>query len=190
MKAIPTFYKGISFRSRLEARWAVFFDLLNLNYWYEPEQYDFGEYGQYIPDFYLPDLGVFVEIKGAYKNCFDAIKPALLAVSCWREKQLPNHVVVCQSPPLSRGPHGFCFFCNDNGELDFDSCRFPCVFTLEDNGPIIAGAIDDDCYLWDGKIKKRNRSADKMAAIASGYRFKIYPDTYNEIMDYILNDEL
>lgn len=31
MKAIETRYKGYRFRSRLEARWAVFFDALGLS---------------------------------------------------------------------------------------------------------------------------------------------------------------
>ena len=34
--AIPTRYKGILFRSRLEARWSAFFDLLGWPYAYEP----------------------------------------------------------------------------------------------------------------------------------------------------------
>ena len=36
-KAIPTFYNGIEFRSRLEARWAIFFDKMNIRYEYEKE---------------------------------------------------------------------------------------------------------------------------------------------------------
>ena len=37
---IPTRYKGYHFRSRLEARWAVFFDYLGLDWEYEPEGYE------------------------------------------------------------------------------------------------------------------------------------------------------
>lgn len=36
MQAITTIYKNIQFRSRLEARWAVFFDTLNIEWKYEP----------------------------------------------------------------------------------------------------------------------------------------------------------
>jgi len=61
--AIQTRYNGRLFRSRLEARWAVYFDSLGVRYEYEPETYKVGEYGLYLPDFYLPDLKVFVEIK-------------------------------------------------------------------------------------------------------------------------------
>lgn len=63
MKAIETKYKGYRFRSRLEARWAVFFDALGLQWEYEPEGFDLGEAGWYLPDFYLPQLGAWLEIK-------------------------------------------------------------------------------------------------------------------------------
>ena len=53
MQAIETVYKGHRFRSRLEARWAVFFDAMNIKWEYEPEGYDLGEAGCYLPDFFL-----------------------------------------------------------------------------------------------------------------------------------------
>jgi len=63
IKAIETQYKGYRFRSRLEARWAVFFDALGLKWGYEPEGYDLGKAGYYLPDFYLPQIGCFWEVK-------------------------------------------------------------------------------------------------------------------------------
>lgn len=62
IRPIETRYKGYRFRSRLEARWAVFFDNYGLRYEYELEGYRIGSVC-YLPDFFLPDLGVFVEIK-------------------------------------------------------------------------------------------------------------------------------
>ncbi len=64
IKAIETEYKGYRFRSRLEARWAVFFDALGIAWEYEKEGYDLGEAGWYLPDFWLPEFKCFVEIKG------------------------------------------------------------------------------------------------------------------------------
>lgn len=66
MHAIETIYHGYRFRSRLEARWAVFFDALGLEWEYEKEGYDLGEAGRYLPDFWLPDVdgGTWVEVKG------------------------------------------------------------------------------------------------------------------------------
>ena len=40
IKAIETVYNGYRFRSRLEARWAVFFDAAGIKYEYEPEGFD------------------------------------------------------------------------------------------------------------------------------------------------------
>lgn len=59
---IPTDYKGHVFRSRLEARWAVFFDALDIEWHYENEGYDLDG-TRYLPDFWLPHLGIFIEIK-------------------------------------------------------------------------------------------------------------------------------
>lgn len=61
--AIETSYKGYKFRSRLEARWAVFFDELGLEWKYEDQGYEVGEH-RYLPDFYLPTKGYWCEVKG------------------------------------------------------------------------------------------------------------------------------
>lgn len=63
IKAIETIYNGYRFRSRLEARWAVFLDEIKVKYEYELEGYEVGEGIRYLPDFFLPDLGVHVEVK-------------------------------------------------------------------------------------------------------------------------------
>ena len=75
MQVRETLYKGIQFRSRLEARWAVFFDALGLKWEYEPEGYRMDDGTCYLPDFYVHDIkghvgkaphgdGIFVEVKG------------------------------------------------------------------------------------------------------------------------------
>lgn len=62
IKAIPTEYKGVTYRSKIEARWAVFFDLAGIRVQYEDEAYELPS-GRYLPDFYIPQLGVFFEVK-------------------------------------------------------------------------------------------------------------------------------
>lgn len=52
IKAIETSYKGRLFRSRLEARWAVFFDAVGILWEYENEGYETPA-GKYLPDFYI-----------------------------------------------------------------------------------------------------------------------------------------
>lgn len=69
MKAIETHYNGYKFRSRLEARWAVFFDAAGIEYQYEPEGFViepcYGEDSAYLPDFYLPKFDIYAEVKGS-----------------------------------------------------------------------------------------------------------------------------
>lgn len=64
IKAIDTFYKDYYFRSRLEARYAVFFDALGIEWFYEYEGYDLGGIW-YLPDFWLPTFngGMWAEVK-------------------------------------------------------------------------------------------------------------------------------
>lgn len=61
--AIQTRYAGCYFRSRTEARWAVFFDALGVPWEYEREGYALPS-GRYLPDFWLPQQRYWVEIKG------------------------------------------------------------------------------------------------------------------------------
>ena len=70
LKAIETIYRGVRFRSRLEARWAVFFDACGIEWEYEPEGYDLGDGVWYLPDFRLHGVAgrggsvLYVEVKG------------------------------------------------------------------------------------------------------------------------------
>lgn len=67
IKAIETRYAGYRFRSRLEARWAVFFDTLGEPWEYEKEGFELPS-GRYLPDFWLPGLGCWFEVKGELPN--------------------------------------------------------------------------------------------------------------------------
>ena len=64
IRAIETHYKGYRFRSRLEARWAVYFDTIGIDWEYETEGYDLGKVGWYLPDFWLPQVNMWAEVKG------------------------------------------------------------------------------------------------------------------------------
>jgi len=64
IKAIETNYKGYMFRSRLEARWAVFFDEIGLKWEYEVEGFELEDGTWYLPDFYIPHFG-YIEIKAS-----------------------------------------------------------------------------------------------------------------------------
>jgi hypothetical protein len=64
IKPVKTEYKGIVFRSKLEAQWAVFFDGIGLKWEYESCMFN-TRHGGYCPDFYLPTVcdGIYIEIK-------------------------------------------------------------------------------------------------------------------------------
>ena len=67
------------FRSRLEARWARFFDACHVAWEYEPEGYDLGDGLYYLPDFLLHGVDgrdggdLYVEVKGQMTE-LDALK--------------------------------------------------------------------------------------------------------------------
>jgi hypothetical protein len=63
IKAIQTRHDGYYFRSRLEARWAVFFNEMKIPYKYEIEGFNVGN-KRYLPDFFLPLSKTWVEVKG------------------------------------------------------------------------------------------------------------------------------
>ncbi len=64
IQPVETTYGGYRFRSRTEARWAVFLDTLRVQWEYEKEGYDLGDLGWYLPDFWLPGWKCFAEVKG------------------------------------------------------------------------------------------------------------------------------
>lgn len=70
IQAIQTYYRGTYYRSRIEARWAVFFDVLGLKHEYEPDKFELPN-RRYIPDFRVftgaccdHQQDVFLEVKG------------------------------------------------------------------------------------------------------------------------------
>lgn len=87
-KAIETHYNGYRFRSRLEARWAVFFDHAHIKYEYEPEGFELDDGTRYLPDFYLPEDDYYVEVKPPRVNAFEGIKRASMFVGNGIDKLL------------------------------------------------------------------------------------------------------
>lgn len=79
IRAIETRYKGYRMRSRLEARWGVYFDTLGVEWEYEPEGFDLGDAGLYLPDFYLRTVDMWAEVKAASLNDDELKKANTLA---------------------------------------------------------------------------------------------------------------
>jgi hypothetical protein len=109
MKAIETKYKGIMFRSRLEARWAIFMDTMGVKYDYEPEAFDLGDGIFYTPDFWLPEVKAYLEIKPEYPSSEETEKAHRLATHTNK-----NVFIQYDSPRLP-----------DHGQCDSMICVFP-----------------------------------------------------------------
>lgn len=84
LKAIETVYNGYRFRSRLEARWAVFFDALGIQYEYEKEGFELDGGERYLPDFWLPQQEIWVEVKPEAPEDVRATKTAQLVKASGR----------------------------------------------------------------------------------------------------------
>ena len=110
-KVIETKYNGYNFRSRTEARWAVFFDALEVDYQYEPNGFKLpnGEY--YLPDFYLPEFG-----GGGYFE----VKPLVENEKQWMEKLEMLSDLTKQKVFILNGVPDFRYY----GKYDFEYKRW------------------------------------------------------------------
>jgi len=121
MKAKPTYYNATLFRSKLEAKWAVFFDRLGIDYEYENESYLCSDGSQYTPDFYLP----FVTTRGQNGGTFIEIKPMSYIHDSDYEVRIisaikPNNLVLFKGEPYPNADPVYSFdnsFNNDNVQL-------------------------------------------------------------------------
>jgi len=117
IKAIETQYKGYRFRSRLEARWAVFFDALGIEWEYEREGYDLGDAGWYLPDFWIEKIqcaggdprSFHVEIKPKRELEREETEKIL-----WLAKLSKVDVIVCFGDPADENTHCTAWTDDDN----------------------------------------------------------------------------
>lgn len=127
IKAIETLYGGCRFRSRTEARWAVFFDAIGLEWEYEKEGFELPS-GRYLPDFWFPKLKTWAEVKGGAftdkerQKCLELVE----ATDC--------ECIMLDGPPQGRTYWGYePAWTAMDGEraetgprfLDFDLCSYP-----------------------------------------------------------------
>lgn len=110
IQAIETRYAGCRFRSRLEARWAVFFDHLGITWEYEPQGYLVGG-KPYLPDFRIPELDLWVEVKGSLDaETLSELVAAAAALPFQQEPDVlggPNvRLLILGGIPAEEGPGG------------------------------------------------------------------------------------
>lgn len=125
--SLPGEYAGNTFRSHLEARWAIFFDRLDLKWEYEPQGFATDGEG------YLPDFAVFA----ATGLVWAEIKPDWRSdpggVAKWRR-------FAAQRPQPSRAAL-------------FAGLPTPNVMTIviggnDDSDDPLKGSWEDDTHLW------------------------------------------
>jgi len=131
IKPIETIYKGYRFRSRLEARWAVFFDALGIEWEYEPEGFELGDLGWYLPDFYLPSLDMWAEVKPYQIDTGSLEWDKIEALVVGTQKRA---VVLTSIKPV---PKGTLY----NGDFTYTA-----FFPQEQDED--RWASSDDCYMW------------------------------------------
>lgn len=148
LKPIETVYNGYKFRSRLEARWAVFFDAVGIKYEYEPEGFELDDGTRYLPDFRLLNVRhrsyedekapVYVEVKGKM-SIYDINRIAKFS------KIYPIIVIGSaeQAETLLDWWNGGSFWTFEF--MDGDS--YPCMFVEHCNEIWLAGPDHDE---WDG----------------------------------------
>ena len=62
----PTLYQGTQFRSELEAGWARTLNQLGIEWEYEQRTFKLASGTRYLPDFWLPAVRTFIEVKGLH----------------------------------------------------------------------------------------------------------------------------
>ena len=154
---IPTLYNSLLFRSRLEARWAVFFDTLGIEYLYEPEGYVLKppppseeEPIYYLPDFWLPKQNCWIEIKPVSPSDEEEDKATRLAYGSNKDVyifwgQIPNPDTIADSGP-SESDSAFAHFA---GGLGWDNhhvwCQCPKCGLLGIQFDARAGRLPCNC---------------------------------------------
>lgn len=99
-------------RSHSETRWARFMDAVGIQWIYEPEPVN-TRHGWYLPDFYLPGAGIYVEVKGPGPTAIELEKGQDLQkvtgcpiVFAWGDMHLDGDAV-CGGMLGCFGPKGF-----------------------------------------------------------------------------------
>ncbi|MFO8236172.1 MAG: hypothetical protein R6U04_12300 [Bacteroidales bacterium] len=111
IKSQKTLYGNILFRSILEARWAVFFDSMGIEYRYEPHCFDVetgGREVKYRPDFLLPELDIYIEIKPSKPYDIENIKAA-----AWSKYMGDTMILFNLNPPRENFENGWKFTCDN-----------------------------------------------------------------------------
>jgi len=79
-QAAPTVYRGVSYRSKLAAQWAAFFDALGIAHVHQARSFLVGRSTRHAPDFWLPELKAWLDVLPA--------DPAIRGAQRWKAEEL------------------------------------------------------------------------------------------------------
>lgn len=162
--AIPTRYDGHDFRSRLEARYAVFFNAIHQAYEYEPGYFDLGNGIRYAPDFVLHG------VKGRFEgDLYIEVKGCITPKDIYKFNHCPKPLLVVGSIPDPEN------FREDMLQQFYDSSAniFSCTYIDGDSFGAVLGAginggafIDDENNNYYGIDEELTRDAFMTARLA------------------------
>ncbi len=96
-------WHGHRFRSRLEARWKIFMDSMGIDSMYEAEAFQLPDGTRYFPDFYLPVVFSFAEVKSLLEDPREALSKLS------KLSEFTNHQsLLLEGPPAFRLYRGIC----------------------------------------------------------------------------------
>lgn len=109
-KPQETYFDGILYRSKNEAKWACFFDRCGIKYFYEPETFIVNNEIRYRPDFYLPEYEKYVEVKSSYEGIHNEEMERKLGVMIdFEQTKISNGLILLGSFPYDvRIMNGLC----------------------------------------------------------------------------------
>lgn len=143
IKPIETVYNGYRFRSRLEARWAVFFDAMGIKYEYEPEGFEFEDGTKYLPDFLI--FARHRSWTDEYEPVYAEVKGQMSPDDKHKIEQLAAHAPVIVLGSLN--PQDWTAETYDEGFMSFrymDGDEYPAVFSYYRGEPWICGEDHDE----------------------------------------------
>ena len=198
VKPLETLYNGYRFRSRLEARWAVFFDALGVKYEYEPQGFDLGNGMYYLPDFKVKCYGcrgnyeletpfdLYIEVKGTMTGT------DMKKIKAFADEYDDNGCIGIRNPILIVGDIPSAGESHDSCEVKayepmdgFDICPFNYETVDGDYFAAYPAARGNKFYLWgddsnyinDEDIDRVEKAYDlaRKARFEHGETPKVYP---------------
>lgn len=176
---IPTRHNGVLYRSRTEARWAVFFSTLEAEATYEPESFSIDG-AWYLPDFFCLRWNLYIEVKPENPTPFEMER-------CARLSQVTGRPVlmVCGSPSTKTGH----FFIDgekwpENAQIiECEGCH---TIGIAEGDPVNAHSYGKFYLLQHGNHESRcsspiypgGKHVELASSAAANERFGVYPDRH------------